>query len=150
MKTLDVKKVEAATKAAMICSMRAFVSQTKLHIAIITACLVISISVSSQNFKTIDFRGKTSSEIPKLCCDDQFIAGPHNWVNENGEEDPNGEEVMIFRGYDFQNVWFQFNKKGICYKIIVRNNVSKPIIFDKSIIYKVNLENGVTIYTIEK
>jgi hypothetical protein len=105
-------------------------------------------SVSAQNFKTIDFRGKTSSEVPGLCCNSQFIAGPHDYVNDNGESDPNGEEVMIFRGYDFQNVWYQFNKKGICYKIIIRNHVDKPIVFDKSVDYKVVYEDGVMIYTI--
>jgi hypothetical protein len=106
--------------------------------------------IFSQNFKEIDFRGKKSYEIPKLCCENQFFAGPKNWVNDKGEIDPNGEEVMVFRGYDFQNVWFQFNKQGVCYKIIIGNNIGYPIIFDKSIIYKVNYINGVTIYTIEK
>jgi hypothetical protein len=150
MKTLDVKKVEAATKAAMIAYTKAFISQAKLHIAMITACFIISLSISAQNFKTIDFRGKTSSELPKLCYAIQFLSGVHNWVDENGKTDPNGEEVMTFRGYDFQNVWYQFDKKGICYKIIIRNHIDHPIIFDKSVDYKVAYEDGVIVYTIEK
>jgi hypothetical protein len=119
-------------------------------ITLMTCLLFICFTGFSQNFKSIDFRGKKSFEIPKLCCDDQFFAGPKNWVNEKGEKDPNGEEVMVFRGYDFQNVWFQFNKKGICYKIIIMNNDGFPIIFDKSITYTVNYKNGTTTYTIIK
>jgi hypothetical protein len=129
---------------------RTWVKIMKKAMLLIFVVLMIG-SVSAQNnFKTIDFRGKTSSEVPKLCYENQFLACAHNWVDENWKPDPKGEEVMTFRGYDFQNVWYQFNKKGICYKIIIRNNVGKPIVFDESVIYTVAWENGVVIYTIEK
>jgi hypothetical protein len=154
MKNFNPEEYKKACDSAIMSYTMAYLIFKRIPVKkliVITCMLFICMVSFSQNFKEIDFRGKTSSEVPKLCCDGQFIAGPHNWVNKKGEEDPNGEEVMVFRGYDFQNVWFQFNKKGICYKIIIRNNVSKPpIIFDKSIIYKVNWENGVIVYTIEK
>jgi len=149
-KNLEALSTNRKLKSAMDNFTQVFVRQTVLNMAMAIFLLFICLAGFSQNFRSIDYRGKTSSEVPKLCCDGQFIAGPHNWVNEKGEEDPNGEEVMVFRGYDFQNVWFQFNKKGICYKIIIRNNVGKPVVFDKSVNYKVNYEDGVTIYTIEK
>jgi hypothetical protein len=138
MKTLDVKKVEAATKAAMICYTKAFISQAKLRIMMITTCLVIALTVQGQNFKSVDKFGMTKQQIADTCA---RVA----WCRASN--DFSGEPADVYTGLDFPVVMFIY-KADKCYKIMVKN--STPITFEKS--YKViaGKENGMFVYTVEK
>jgi hypothetical protein len=104
---------------------------------------VFDTSESEAQFKDIDYRGVASKDLPKLICAKQFISGPHDSVK--------GKEVMLFRGYDIQQIWYEFNNKGICDKIIIHNNFKKPFINFENVIHRKVSYNDIKIneYIIE-
>jgi hypothetical protein len=130
MKILDVKKVEKATKAAMLAYTKAFISQAKLRIMMITACLVLALAVQAQNFSKIDYRGKTKYEIAKV-----FEA--KCMCSELDRE--------TYYSNSYGAVMFYYNKFGICYKISVR----RPLTFDQSISVVITKDETSKIYTVQ-
>ena len=137
------KSMNIAINAVNVASEK--VNKLKIHnlrakILLTISALLFCLCISAQNINKINFIGKHSYEIPKLCS--EYTPTAHNFVN--------GEEVMTFRTYDFGQLWYQFNKKGICYKIIIKMSTDKPLLkFDESVNYTAKIVDGNVIYTIQ-
>jgi hypothetical protein len=141
LKRLDSKRekiersMNIAKNAVNIASEK--LNKLKIHnlrakILLTVSALLFCLCISAQNFKEIDFRGKTKTEISKIFQAKCMISTP--------TED-------IYYSTEFSTVRLFYNNKHVCYKIMIRSG--RNIKFDSDIFVEIKKdEDGVT-YTIQ-
>jgi hypothetical protein len=113
------------------------VNKLKIHnlrakILLTFSALLFCLCISAQDFKQIDFRGKTTIEVAKTFHTKCMLSTP--------TED-------IYYSCDFGVVRLFYNKSGLCYKMTIKSG--KVITFDPDIFVDIQKDKYGLTYTIQ-